>query len=66
MRVLLVYCHPREDSFCAALRDAALGALEVAGHAVEVRGLYGEGFAPALSAEERGRYYGRGCEQAGH
>ena len=28
MHVLLVYCHPRPDSFCAALRDAAKVALD--------------------------------------
>jgi putative NADPH-quinone reductase len=57
MRVLLVHCHPRPDSFSAALRDAAASALQAAGHAVEVRDLHAEGFAPALSAEERGAYY---------
>ena len=55
MHVLLVYCHPRADSFCAALRDAAIGGLETAGHTVEIRDLYAEDFVPALSAEERGR-----------
>src|SRR3954452_25571586 len=36
MQVLLVNCHPRPESFCAALRDAAVLALETAGHSVEV------------------------------
>lgn len=57
MHVLMIYCHPREDSLCAALRDAARQALEGAGHTVEVRDLYAEGFRPALSAEERGAYH---------
>ncbi|MGX9965969.1 NAD(P)H-dependent oxidoreductase [Roseomonas sp. F4] len=57
MRVLMIYCHPRPDSFAAALRDAARAALEAKGHEVEVRDLYAEGFNPALSAEERGRYH---------
>src|SRR5919199_1123301 len=65
MRVLLVYCHPRADSFCAEVRDTALAALETAGHAVEVRDLYAEGFPPALSAEERGRYYNEGLNLVG-
>jgi putative NADPH-quinone reductase len=56
MRVLMIYVHPRDDSLCAALRDAARAALESAGHQVELRDLYAEGFRPALSAEERGRY----------
>ena len=38
MRVLLVFCHPRADSFSAALRDAAREALQ--GHALEERDLY--------------------------
>lgn len=58
MRVLLVYCHPRPDSFCAALRDTAASALRAADHTVEVRDLYAEGFVPAMSAAERGQYYG--------
>ncbi len=57
MRVLMIYCHPRPDSFCADLRDAARASLETAGHEVEQRDLYAEGFNPALSAEERGRYH---------
>jgi putative NADPH-quinone reductase len=39
------------------LRNTAAAALKAAGHEVEVRDLYAEGFAPALSAEERGSYY---------
>ncbi|MEA1830932.1 NAD(P)H-dependent oxidoreductase [Methylobacterium durans] len=65
MKVLLIYCHPRPDSFSAALRDAAIEALTNAGHAVTLRDLYAEGFDPALSKDERGRYYaedsGRGA-----
>jgi NAD(P)H dehydrogenase (quinone) len=56
MKVLLVYCHPRPDSYCASLRDAALAALRGRGHEVTLRDLYAEDFRPALSAEERGRY----------
>ena len=65
MRVLLVYCHPRTDSFCAALREAAVEALDSTGHTVEVRDLYAEGFAPTLTAEERGRYYDEGANLRG-
>lgn len=54
MRVLLVHCHPRADSFSAALRDAAREALR--GHEVEERDLYAEGFNPAVSADEHARY----------
>jgi putative NADPH-quinone reductase len=52
MRVLMIACHPRADSFSAALRDAARAALEARGHTVELRDLHAEGFQPAMSAEE--------------
>ena len=58
MHVLLVYCHPRADSFCSVLRDTAISALRAASHTLEVRDLYAEGFTPAMSADERDRYYG--------
>lgn len=57
MHVLMVYAHPRADSLSAALRDATRQALESAGHSVELRDLYAEGFQPALTAEERGAYH---------
>jgi len=57
MRILLVHSHPRPDSYSAALRDAVRDALQSAGHEVDLRDLYAEGFNPALSAEERGRYH---------
>jgi putative NADPH-quinone reductase len=57
MRVLMIYCHPRPDSLCAALRDTAKAALEAKGHQVDLRDLYAEGFQPVLTAEERGRYH---------
>jgi len=60
MRVLLIYCHPRPDSFSAALRDAALAALTTAEHAVETRDLYAEQFDAALSCAERGAYFDAG------
>ncbi|GJE25608.1 NAD(P)H-dependent oxidoreductase [Methylobacterium organophilum] len=57
MRVLLVYCHPRPDSYCGALRAAATAALARAGHAVETIDLYADNFDPRLSAPERGTYF---------
>jgi NAD(P)H dehydrogenase (quinone) len=56
MRVLLIHCHPRAESFSAALRDAARVALEAAGHEVECRDLYAEGFSPALNSTEHRDY----------
>jgi len=57
MRVLLVHAHPRSDSFSTALRDTTAKALRAAGHEVEIRDLYHEGFRPALSALERAAYH---------
>lgn len=57
MNILLVYCHPRADSFTAAVRDAAIGSLAAAGHAVDVLDLYAERFDPVMSADERGGYH---------
>lgn len=53
MRVHLVYCHPSETSFTAAVRDRALAGLHAAGHDVRVSDLYADGFVPELSAWER-------------
>lgn len=57
MRVLTIYCHPRPDSFCAALRDAAMETLTSIGHSIELRDLYAEGFDPVLSAYQRDVYF---------
>ncbi len=53
MRVLVVYCHPVPDSFCAAVRDAAVGALTARGWDVRLVDLYAEGFDPVLGVDER-------------
>ncbi len=57
MRVLLVHCHPRADSFSASLRATAVATLEDAGHEVEIIDLYAQNFDPRLSGDERGGYY---------
>lgn len=56
MRVLVVYCHPVPESYCAAVRDAALAALGARGDDVRVVDLYAEGFDPVLGADERRHY----------
>jgi len=53
MNTLVVYCHPDPESFTAAVRDAVVESLTAGGHDVRVRDLYGEGFDPKFSAEER-------------
>jgi NAD(P)H dehydrogenase (quinone) len=57
MRVLVIYCHPRPDSFSAAQKDVVIEALTATGHVVDLRDLYAEGFDPILSARQRGAYY---------
>lgn len=56
MKILVVYCHPRADSYAAALRDAVCTTLAARGHAVDLLDLYAEGFRPVMDADERGRY----------
>jgi putative NADPH-quinone reductase len=57
MRVLVIYCHPRPDSFSAVLRDTVIDALTASGHVVDLRDLYAEGFDPVLSGRQRGAYF---------
>jgi putative NADPH-quinone reductase len=56
MRALVVYCHPREDSFTAAVRDTVLGQLSRAGVPTRVHDLYAEGFQPVLTEAEWSGY----------
>ena len=49
MRVLVVYCHPCEESFTASVRNAALESLAAAGHETRLIDLYASGFEPVLS-----------------
>ena len=53
MKALVVYGHPLDDSYCAALRDRAVGGLRAADHDVDVLDLYAEAFDPVLTADER-------------
>ena len=52
MRVLVLYAHPVETSFNAALHDAIVSALKTAGHTIDDCDLYRENFDPRLSREE--------------
>lgn len=57
MRVLVVYCHPVETSFHAALHGEVVRRLREAGHEVDDCDLYAEGFDPVLSRAERLGYH---------
>lgn len=65
MRILYLYCHPLEESFHAAIRDAGVTALKAAGHAVDLCDLYAEGFQPVLTADMRRDYHDLTKNRAG-
>lgn len=56
MRVLVVYCHPVPESFCAALRDTALEAIAAKGCEARLVDLYAENFDPVMRDGERREY----------
>jgi putative NADPH-quinone reductase len=56
MRVLVVYCHPVPESFCAAVRDATVAALQAGGAEVRLVDLYAERFDPVMPTDERRSY----------
>jgi putative NADPH-quinone reductase len=57
MRVLVLFAHPVETSFVAAVHRAVVDALREAGHEVDNCDLYAEGFDPVLSRQERTDYH---------
>jgi len=57
MKVLLLFAHPVETSFGAALHRTALNALIEAGHEVDDCDLYAEDFQPVMSRQERLDYH---------
>ncbi len=59
MRVLLVFAHPVETSFGAALKDCIVAALAPR-HQVDLLDLYAEGFDPVMSRAERLGYHALG------
>lgn len=57
MRVLVLFAHPVETSFNAALHATVVERLEAAGHDVDDCDLYREDFEPRLSRAERLAYH---------
>lgn len=57
MRVLVLFAHPVETSFGAALHRTVVAALGKAGHVVDDVDLYAEDFDPRLSRAERLAYH---------
>ncbi len=56
MRVLVVYAHPLETSFLAAVHGRIVRALGAAGHEVDDLDLYAERFDPVLTASQMRAY----------
>ncbi len=52
MRILVIFCHPSDASFGAALYDIACRTLIAAGHELRLHDLYRENFQPVLSKDE--------------
>lgn len=52
MKVLVVYCHPSENSFTDKVKKSFLKGLEDAGHTYIISDLYAEKFNPIMSEEE--------------
>lgn len=65
MRVLYLYCHPLADSYHAAIKTAAVAALQGAGHEVDLCDLYAEGFEPILTADMRRDYHDTALNRKG-
>lgn len=57
MRVLVVYAHPVETSFAAALHRTVVDTLTAGGHEVDDCDLYAENFQAVLTREERLNYH---------
>ncbi|MES0810627.1 NAD(P)H-dependent oxidoreductase [Roseibium sp. SCPC15] len=57
MRVLVVFSHPCQESYNAAICKAVVETLEESGHEVRLTDLYAREFDPVMSAQERRSYH---------
>jgi putative NADPH-quinone reductase len=57
MRIMVIFAHPLDDSFNAALHRTVVTALRACGHDVDDCDLYADSFNPVLSADERRHYH---------
>ena len=65
VKALVVYCHPRPDSFTAAVRDHIIARLADHGAQTRLIDLYAQGFNPVLSADEHRAYADTALNQRG-
>jgi NAD(P)H dehydrogenase (quinone) len=56
MRILVVFCHPSEDSFAAHMLSVLTDRLRRVGHDCIIRDLYADRFDPVLTSEEWSQY----------
>ena len=56
MKALVIFCHPKPDSFNAAIRDVVVSKLEAKGAEIRIDDLYARGFDPVLTAGELDNY----------
>jgi len=63
VKILIVYCHPCQESFNHAVMETARSALAQAGHDIRLIDLYAMGFDPAMGAEERRDYHTPGVNE---
>jgi NAD(P)H dehydrogenase (quinone) len=56
MHVLVVFCHPRRESFTGALLDGFVAGVVEADHEVELADLYREGFDPRFRVEDYAQF----------
>lgn len=52
MNVLIVYCHPSQNSFTNVVKESFIKGLEEAGCTYQVSDLYADGFNPVMSEKE--------------
>jgi putative NADPH-quinone reductase len=65
MRVLVLFSHPRPESFNAATHAAVLKGLRAAGHEVDDCDLYAEGFPPLADGRGAARLPRRSFDLTG-
>ena len=64
MRVLVLYAHPVETSFGAALHNTVVAALRARGHDIDDCDLLVEGFDPVMSRQDRIDYHDKAVNRA--
>jgi NAD(P)H dehydrogenase (quinone) len=58
MRVLVIFCHPRRNSFSGRVLERVLAGLDAGGHGVELADLYREGFQPVFQESDYAQFEG--------